>query len=161
MYSGNVTNIINDRLAVAFFSHFYVWCTFTLPWQKSWILTAFNCDCSEAKLSRTKASTVTSLWKPQIHRLLCLSTSFSSLKKNKYSSSLSSSRCCPDHRRTNPFYRLGVIVTWLKCLWVSFLRAYICGRTFELLSKSSRGHYKSPLLCFKKPIISVEAASYR
>lgn len=61
-----------------------------------------------AKLSCTKASIAASLWKPQIHCELCLSTSFTDEKqtKKRYASSLSPFYFGQDHRMTNTFYLL-------------------------------------------------------
>lgn len=89
------------------FSHFHVWCIFTFSWQESWLLIAFKCDCSEGEAQPYKS----------FHSYITMETTnpppalfvyfFHWFKKKvKYSSSLSSSRFCQDHRRTNTFYLL-------------------------------------------------------
>lgn len=74
-----------------------------------------------AKLSCTKASLATSLWKPQIHCKLCLSTSFTDEKqtKKRYASSLSPFYFAQDHRMANTFYLLQKqpFLPWQLSLW--------------------------------------------
>lgn len=75
-YSGNIASITNHEHAVAFsaISMFDVYLHF--PGRRAEYSQPSSVIAMRAKLSRTKASTATSLWKPQIHHLLCLSTSF-------------------------------------------------------------------------------------
>lgn len=54
-YSGNIAKIKKSWTCSCIFSHFQVWCVFTFPWQESWILIAFKCDCREGETQLYKS----------------------------------------------------------------------------------------------------------
>lgn len=72
-----------------------------------------------AKLSSTKASITTSLWKPQIHCTLFVYFFHWWKTKKRYASSLSPFHFGQDHRKTNTFYLLQKqpFLPWQLFLW--------------------------------------------